>query len=154
MDVRYVNPFIEAVDDIFSTMLGSVVVRGTIALSNGMASPRSLVAFIALSGPVSGIVSLHLPSSTAIKIVNSLLDTDGLTVDDAVLDGIAELVNIIAGGAKAKLTDGSGPPADLGLPVVVRGARYQADPTVKSKWLEIPFTSGLGPFCLRVALEG
>ena len=67
-------------------------------------------------------------------------------------DTIAEIVNIVAGGAKAKLS-GDGPPMELSLPSVVRGTKVDIDFPSKSVWLEVSFESSLGPFYVRITLE-
>ncbi len=74
-------------------------------------------------------------------------------MDDTVSDAIAEMVNIVAGGAKAKLNLGGGAPLDLSLPTVVRGNSYNVDYPSGSVWLEVPFDSDLGSFRLRVTFE-
>jgi chemotaxis protein CheX len=74
-------------------------------------------------------------------------------VDDTVKDGVAELVNIVAGGAKAKFVQGEGRPIQLSLPTVVRGNSYTVDYPSCSAWLDVPFSSELGPFSLRVTFE-
>jgi chemotaxis protein CheX len=74
-------------------------------------------------------------------------------VDDTVSDAIAEMVNIVAGGAKSKLSGDDRPPIDLSLPTVVRGNSYNVDYPSGSIWLEVPFNSELGSFTLRVTFE-
>jgi len=67
--------------------------------------------------------------------------------------GMGEMVNIVAGGAKVKLHKGEHTPIDLGLPTVVRGHSYMVAYPSHSIWLDVPFTSELGPFNLRVNFE-
>ena len=133
-------------------MLSSKAERGKIEVSDGSAGPRSLVAIIGMSGPVEGAVSLQLPTNTAVAIVNQLLGTNQHVIDDTITDGVAELVNMIAGGAKAKLTTDDGKPIDLTMPKVVRGDRQNTDQSSKDVWLKVPFTSELGEFSLNVSL--
>ena len=154
MKIEYINPFIESVYSLFETMLGSKAKRGDVALAKeGENDPRHIMALIGLSGPARGMVSLSFPSSTALNMVNRLLGSDSADVDDAVSDAVAELVNIVAGGAKAKFPTGNGPLIELSLPTVVRGSSYSVDYPSGSVWLEVPFTSDLGPFTLRVTFE-
>ncbi len=155
MKVEYINPFIESVFELFSTMLGGAARRGDIGLAKD-GDPASntcdIVAIIGLSGPARGIVSLGFPVDTALAMVNKLLGTETTTMDDTVSDAVAELVNIVAGGAKAKFSVGE-TPIDLSLPTVVRGKNYNVDYPSQSVWLEVPFESDLGPFTLRVTFE-
>ncbi len=152
--VEYINPFIESVYELFSTMLNSRAVRGVVGVARGdSANPREIMSLIGLSGPARGMVALSFPVGTALAMVNHLLGTETRVVDDTVSDAIAEMVNIVAGGAKAKLASADGPPIDLSLPTVVRGNSYDIDYPSGSVWLEVPFTSNLGPFSLRVTFQ-
>jgi chemotaxis protein CheX len=83
-------------------------------------------------------------------MVGRMLGSEIRVVDDTIKDGVAELVNIVAGGAKSKLNADHSTPIDLSLPTVVRGNSYTVDYPSQSVWLDIPFTSDLGPFNLRV----
>lgn len=152
MKVEYINPFIESVYDLFGTMLSAKVKRGDIGVGSGEGNPRDLMAMIGLSGPARGMVALAFPVDTALTMVNRLLGTETRVVDDSVSDAMAELVNIVAGGAKAKFPI-DGPPIDLSLPTVVRGNSYNIDYPTGSVWLEVPFESELGGFLLRVTFE-
>ncbi len=153
MKVEYINPFIESTYDLFTTMLSSKAVRGDVGLAGEKANPKDIMGLIGLSGPARGMVALAFPVDTALNMVNRLLGMEISAVDDTVSDAIAEMVNIVAGGAKAKLNIGEGPPIDLSLPTVVRGSNYNVDYPSGSVWLEVPFDSDLGTFTLRVTFE-
>ncbi len=153
MKVEYINPFIEATYDLFTTMLGARATRGDVGLAKDQANPRHIMALIGLSGMARGMVALSFPLDTALNMVNQLLGTDIKVLDDTVSDAIAEMVNIVAGGAKAKLNTGDEEPIDLSLPTVVRGNSYNIDYPSGSIWLEVPFDSDLGSFSLRVTFE-
>ncbi len=153
MKVEYINPFIESVYELFSTMLGSKVERGQIGISTGANNPRDIMAIIGLSGPARGSVALSFPTQTALNMVGKLLGIETRIIDETVSDGVAEIVNIVAGNAKAKMTKDGGTPIDLSLPTVLRGNDFRVDHPSQSVWLEVPFTSDLGAFCLRVTFE-
>ncbi len=153
MKVEHINPFIESTYELFSTMLSSKAIRGDIGVAKAETNPRDIMALIGLSGPARGMVALSFPISTAINMVNRLISSDIKVMDDTVSDAIAEMVNIVAGGAKAKLKIDSAEPMDLSLPTVVRGSNFNIDYPSGSVWLEVPFTSDLGSFSLRVTFE-
>ncbi len=154
MKVEYINPFIESVVEVFGTMLETDVARGDVGVSrSGSSNPRDIMALIGLSGPARGTVALSFPTATALALVRKLLGMETAVVDDTVSDGVAEIVNMVAGSAKAKLTSGGGPPIDLSLPTVVRGRNFEVEYPTKSVWLEVAFQSSLGDFSLRVTFE-
>src|SRR5690242_12755875 len=104
MKADLVNPFIESVYELFSTMLSSNAVRGEIKLSDGKKHPAEIMALIGFSGVVKGTVGLALPTDTCHAMIIRLLGHDADISDETVSDTIGELVNIIAGSAKAKIS--------------------------------------------------
>ncbi|MBE7558540.1 chemotaxis protein CheX [bacterium] len=152
MKAEYVNPFIEAVYELFSTVLSTEVKRGELGIVQEMGQPRDITALIGFSGPARGMAALSFPVTTALSMVSRVRGTETRVVDESVMDFVAELVNAVAGIARARLAK-SGAPIDLALPTVVRGVRYAVDYPSQSHWLDVPFASALGPFRLRVTLE-
>lgn len=153
MHARHINPFIEAVYEFFKIMLQGKVERGPIGVASGDARPSDILAVIGISGPTRGTMSLGFPTPTALAIVGRILSMPPERVGDTVSEGVAEVVNIVAGSAKAKLNAGNENPIDLSLPTVVRGENYNVQYPSKSVWIEVPFRSDLGEINLRVTFE-
>lgn len=153
MIAQLLNPFIESVYSLCSTMLNCDVERGQPALAGFTPIHGDITALIGLSGPTRGTVALSFPHLTAHAMVGRLLQVDAEEAMDSVSDGVAELVNIVAGGAKAKLSEAGGDVVNLGLPTVIRGGNEILDFPRHSTWLDVPFRSDLGPFNLRVSFE-
>jgi chemotaxis protein CheX len=156
MKVEYINPFVESVCDLFSTMLAAKVTRGTVEMadSGGQGQSSEITGLIGWSGPARGTLALALPESTAMALASRLLGIEYTTMEDDVLDAVSEILNIIAGGAKAKLSESQGlGTIDLSLPTVICGARYDVQYPSQTNWIEVPFTSDLGSFGIRVTFE-
>lgn len=152
--VEHINPFVEAVNEIYRSMLDDVQVsRGTPRLLDKNAKPREIMGLIGISGAARGAVVICLPQRTAQAIVRKILDEDVGHIASLVVDGVAEFVNMIAGYAKAQLKSDDGPPLELGLPTVIQGADFTLDSKSGSIWIEIEFQSALGPFELRLLFE-
>jgi len=148
VNVNYINPFIEAVDSVFNTMLSVRPKRNGVKVSNEQSDTPSLTSLVGLSGQVSGVVALRFPPETALSLAGRMLGTEMPKVNDEVIDAISELVNMVAGSAKAKFDHD--PPLELGLPTVVEGAGYKLKYPSKSVWLEVAFTSDAGAFSMEV----
>ncbi|MCC7492809.1 MAG: chemotaxis protein CheX [Fimbriimonadaceae bacterium] len=153
MNVKLINPFIESVYELFATMLNCGVSRGDVTLSKLGGDPKHLVALIGLSGPARGTVALSLPVDTSLQLTGRLLGPVPTEVNDDVADAVAEMANMIAGSAKAKLGADTGTPINLGLPTVVTGSDYKVVYPSDTVWLDVPFQSELGQFSLRVTFE-
>jgi len=154
MKVEYINPFVESVYDLFTTMLGCEAKRGDISMTRKNDPPsQSVVAIIGLSGSVCGCVTMVFPARTAIHVAHRLLGCQIDELNQDVMDAVSEMINIVAGGAKAKLNGDQDKPANLSLPTVIQGADYKIQHPSWSVWLDIPFESQLGPFNLCVSIE-
>jgi chemotaxis protein CheX len=153
MKLEHINPFIASVEKLFSTMLSSKARHGTIGMADGVGGRYQLTSLIGLSGKARGTVSLSFPNETAIEAAKRLVMADSTEVDKTVIDTVAEMANIVAGGAKAKFVKGDEEPIELSLPYVIRGNNFKVIYPSDSVWLEIPFESDLGPFSMRLTFE-
>ncbi len=153
MKAEHVNPFIESVYELFSTTLNATVEKGEPEVLWEPPQNSDIVALIGLSGPARGTVALSFPVGTALTMVGRMVGNEVRIVDDTVKGGVEELVNIVVGIAKEKLNNGSDAPVELSLPTVVRGTNYKVDYPTRTAWLEVPFTSELGPLTLRITFE-
>lgn len=148
MDVSYINPFVEAVGAVFGTMLGVFPKRNALKVSTSAPSGERLTSLIGITGRMHGCVALSFPPPTALGLTSRMLGSEYADINDEVIDAISEMVNMVAGSAKAKFE--MDPPLQLGLPTVVQGAGYRVKYPSKSVWLEVPFTSEAGDFSLEV----
>jgi CheY-specific phosphatase CheX len=153
LDVRFINPFVAGVSDVFTKVLGAWARREAPRLSRDAVPDENLAAFIGLSGPVRGAVTLVLPVRTGLAVVQRMLGTPVTPDSPDLADGLAEVVNMIAGGAKARLAAEATGPIDLGLPSVIRGHQFSVCYPSHTVWLEIPFDTQLGGCQLRITLE-
>lgn len=148
VDVTYINPFVESVFTVFETMLNVEPQREPLKISSQNGDDSQITALIGISGTVHGVVALRFPNATALSFASRMLGSEMSVVNDEVVDAVSELVNMVAGSAKAKFN--TDPPLELGLPTVVEGTGYKLKYPSKSVWLEVPFTSDAGPFSIEV----
>ena len=73
-------------------------------------------------------------------------------VTETVPEGMAVLVEMVTGDAKARFYQEDRKPIDLNLMNVIRGGEF-INFLPDDLWLEIPFTRDLGPFSLRVSFS-
>ena len=148
MDVSYVNSFIQAIDGVFATMFSLKPKRTGLQVNHGAPTGTLITSLVGISGEVSGVVALRFPPSTALKLAGKLLGSEPNEINDEVTDAVAELVNMVAGSAKAKFE--CDPPLQLGLPTVVYGTGYKLRYPSKSVLLDVTFDSDAGEFTLEV----
>ena len=150
MRAEYVNPFLKASINLFKEYLGLQAVAGKPHLLGDPQDLDAVSAIIGLAGDTRGAVVLSFSRETAMRIVSKMAGQEYKMLSNEVLDGVGELINIIAGNAKQGLLDFR---IEISLPGVVTGNSY------KIRWPEgipvvsIPFTTELGPFTVNVSLK-
>ncbi|MCA9408225.1 MAG: chemotaxis protein CheX [Candidatus Omnitrophica bacterium] len=81
-----------------------------------------LIASIGFTGSIEGTFSISLPDSSACKIVSRMINAEIAKVDNDVVDGIAEQINMIAGGVKMKMKE-TEDDFDISIPTIILGNR-------------------------------
>ena len=91
--------FAEAVPDVFCTMTGL-----TIDLSDNVVLSANITGVMMLLGEQNALLTLSLTKEDALKVISAMSGTDAAQLNDTDLyDGVAELINMIAGRAKAAM---------------------------------------------------
>lgn len=107
-------------------------------------------ALIGLAGETTGAVVLSFSRETAIRIISILSGKQHTALSNEVLDGVGELVNIIAGNAKRDLL---GFRIMISLPGVLVGDSYRIKWPQGIPVITIPFDADVGAFTVNVSLK-
>lgn len=149
MDVRYINPFITAIKNVFSTM-----VHTQVTIAKPLLRPRDICSadvsgVIGLSGDVTGAVVLSFPEDVACAVASKFAGLE-LSIDHPdFVDAIGELANMVAGNAKK---DFNGINVSISLPSVICGAGHVVSQSGATPQLIIPCKTDIGSFYVEVAL--
>lgn len=152
MNIRYILPFIEAVQGAFSQLF-NLQPR---ALTPYLARKEEVLdwdisGIIGLAGEARGLVVLSFPSGLAQELTSILAGDIKTSLDDDVTDTVGEVVNIIAGNAKKGMEEFH---LQISLPTIVLGSHHHvAWPSGPVPVITIPFTTARGHFSLSVGLE-
>ena len=96
----------EATNEVFSTMLMMEVKTQDSFVKDEKNVSTDLISSLHFFGDqYMGKIAIFSSAAVACNIANSMLGTDTTVVNDEIKDGMGELVNMIAGVAKVKLTD-------------------------------------------------
>lgn len=151
MNVEYINPFIESLDNFFKVKLKSMVQRGDVGVSKGEVNVRDFCAYLGYNGSVQGIVTILIPVNTALKIASVFEKQQIVVVDDTVTTHLANMVQAIAILAKSSFPDaGAGIKATNA--VVCRASEF-IEKYPGGVWLQMPFETDFGDLILRVSLK-
>jgi chemotaxis protein CheX len=142
LDLHHINPFIEATVETIRQMAGmDCVCTGVTARVDG--STRGFISgTMGLSGSAEGFVALTFDDALARKIVCRMLQVQpGEETEDDIRDAVGELMNMIAGRAKAELinTDHS---FHLSLPTAIVGGPHTVGKIRGVPVVVIAFTAG------------
>ena len=152
MNIRYILPFIEAVEGAFDQLfhlqpqaLTPYLVRKEEILD------WDISGIIGIAGEAKGLVVLSFPSALARDLTTQLTGEPKEELDEDVTDTVGELVNIIAGNAKKGLEEFR---LLISLPSIVQGHSHQVTwPSGPVPIITIPFSTPRGHFSLSVGLE-
>lgn len=149
MDVKYINPFVNAVKNLFNTMINVPFKLGKPSLKKSNEPEHEISGIIGLSGTVSGCVVINLSKAIALQLVSALIGDEVTELDDDCTDAIGEIANMIAGNAK---TDFPSSGTTISVPSVVIGKHKVSYPS-GLPIISIPCITDKGELVIEVALK-
>jgi chemotaxis protein CheX len=150
MKAEYINPFLVASMHLFKKYLGIEVTAGKPRLLEDPHNLEEVTGIIGLAGETMGAVVLSLSRDAAINVISQFSGKKYNALTNEVLDGVGEMVNIIAGNAKADLHAFQ---ISISLPGVIVGSSSKIHWPEGVPVLSIPFKSELGDFSVNVSLR-
>lgn len=155
---NFSQDFIDTTHEVFSTMAameveskGVIEIGGT-AETKDITSCMDITGILGFSGGRKGCILVSLPESCALSAVGGMLGIEFDSIDADVRDGVSELVNMIAGGAKTKLQN-KGMSFELSIPNTVVGQSHQITAPANTKRTRLEFGSPAGDFFIEVYLK-
>ncbi|MFT3684225.1 MAG: chemotaxis protein CheX [Phycisphaerales bacterium] len=149
MDVRYINPFVESVRSVFSTMIKIDVELGKPRLTDPHAV-ADISGIIGMSGDVVGAVVLSFPAPVAKIVVGKFACADYPLESPDFADALGEIVNMISGAAKAKF---DGKNVSISTPSVVVGNGHTVTRPTRAVGITLPCKVYCGEFTIDVAIR-
>ena len=129
----------EATNEVFTTMLGIELQQYDAYIDT--ASPPAgdgIHSFVGLAGSWVGTGSVSCTSAFACKISSQFLMAEYTSVNEDVLDAIAEITNMIIGNVKTLLEVDLGP-MGLSIPTVIFGRNFGSRTAGTFEWSVVPF---------------
>ncbi|MBP7936762.1 MAG: chemotaxis protein CheX [Phycisphaerae bacterium] len=149
MDVRFINPFIGSVKNVFKTMLATDIIVSKPVIKEHDEANADVSAVIGLSGDASGCVVLSFPTRTAAAAASKFAGAEMDEKNPDFADALGELANMVAGHAKANL---EGLNLSISLPSVIIGKEHTVSQSRIAPRLSLPCDSSLGRFAVEVVL--
>ncbi len=151
MNVKFLNPFLEAINEVLKAETGSITEKGDLKLDKAPYITDDITVIIALVGAIEGMVMYSLDNDTAIKLVSKMMGDDISEFNSLVQSGVAELGNVITGRASVKLSQ-TGFDATISPPTLVIGRGSQIT-TLDFPRLVVPLSTDFGKVTVQLALR-
>ena len=110
---------------------------------------KGIICSIGMTGSLEGTIALSLSVSDACRLVAKMLGMETLEMSNDVIDGVGEIINMIAGGIKLKLSN-TEYHFEIGIPSAVQGQGLKISSIEDSKTLSKGFSCEDIVFCLLV----
>ncbi len=137
-----------ATREIFQIMLG-------VQLQSVTADPpvvADVTVIVGFSGQWRGVFGLHCQAATACRLASILVGAETDEFDERVLDGVAEIANMVAGSFKSRIPSLS-ENSLLSVPSVMRGADYHRYSASGGEHLEMSLSCEGSPLWLTLDLR-
>ncbi len=151
MDVKFLNPFLEAAFVVLQSELGMDAERGELSLERSAATADDISVLISIVGEVVGMVLYSLSEHTALAIVSKILEQPFDEFDELAQSGIGELGNVITGQAGQRVAK-LGFDVNISPPTMILGKGTLIS-TLDFDRLVVPLRTELGALNIHLALR-
>jgi chemotaxis protein CheX len=150
MDPNYIKPFIASIQNVFSTMMQLEVQTKAPFLRVDNNPDLDVSGVIGMSGDVTGSVVLSFPQGTAENLVALFSGQKADMGSPEFADAIGELVNMVAGGAKAMFKNRK---CSISTPSVIVGKNHRIAQQSDVPCIVIPCTTNCGDVHILIAIK-
>jgi chemotaxis protein CheX len=151
MNVKFMNPFVEAATEVLLAEANAPTTRGSLSLQKSALTSDDVTVLISLVGQVQGVVLYGLSTKTALALVSRMMGQEFSEFDGLAQSGVAELGNVITGRATIKLAE-TGFVSNISPPTLIHGKSVTIS-TLDFARIVVPLTSELGDIVVHLALR-
>lgn len=150
MDASMISPFVNAIQNVFSTMFQLPVEVGEPSIKTDRKATHDVSGIIGVSGEMVGTIVLSMPRDAASSIVTLFTGMNIETDSPDFADAVGELINMISGNAKAEFQRKN---VSITCPSVVIGAGHTIALQSGTPCVLIPCTTDCGEVVLEVGIR-
>ncbi len=151
MNVDYINPFVESIDNILKTMASMWCHHERPYLKKDHKPLGVVTGLIPMTGDeVSGSLAISLSEPVILMIVSRMLGEEITEMNDDCYDLTGELTNMLSGGSRRILWK-KGYQFEMSQPIVLRSDQ-EVKHLTEAPVIIIPFDTQAGAFFIEIAL--
>ncbi|WP_028292847.1 chemotaxis protein CheX [Oceanobacter kriegii] len=152
MNVEYINPFVETINNILATMAQLSCEYSKPYVKDGDVALGVVTGVIPMEGEtVKGSLAISFSEGAIVKISSNMLGEEVLGFDETCRDLTGELTNMLSGGARKLLWE-KGFDFEMATPELLTGEDLIAH-SVAGPVMVIPFDTKAGPFFIEVVFN-
>lgn len=153
MKAEYLNCVMAGVIDVISQCFHVECKKGEPYIYNNEININHLSAVIRMAGDKQGAFIIALSEDDAKKMASALIMEEKQFLDKDVMDAMGEIINMISGSAKGRLTE-LGFTFKLSTPTFVLGKGTRLFTDVEyAPYICVPFITSVGEFTIQVSLR-
>ncbi|MEW6503794.1 MAG: chemotaxis protein CheX [Chloroflexota bacterium] len=151
MNVKFLNPFVEAAYEVLRAETGMEISRGELRLEQGMYVTDDVTVILSLVGAVEGTVFYSMNRSAAVRFASIMMGEALVELNGLAQSGIAEIGNVITGRASMKLSE-NGYESNISTPSLILGKGASIS-TLDYPRLVVPLVTDAGSVEIHLALR-
>ena len=152
MNVKYINPFLNATINVIKTMAFTETKPGKPFLKKDQNAMGDVTGVIGLSGDVTGSMSITFEEETIKHIIANMFGEPVKEINDEVRDAVGELTNMISGDAR-RMLQAEGVTLESAIPSIITGRAHTITHIAKGPIIAIPFETETGKFVVEFTLK-
>ena len=152
MDVKLVNPFINATINVLETMAFMTVDAGKPYLKKDDVAIGDVSGILGLTGVANGTIAVTFEEKCILAIVSNMFGETMSELNSEIADAVGELTNMISGQARRELGE-MGRVLKAAIPSVVTGRGHNIIHFTNGPKIAIPFETNNGKFTIEVCFE-
>lgn len=152
MDVKLVNPFINATINVLETMAFIAVDAGKPYVKTDNLAVGDVSGVLGLTGIANGTIAVTFEEKCILTVVSNMFGETMSELNNEIADAVGELTNMISGQARRELEQ-IGKVFKAAIPSVVTGRNHSIIHYSDGPKIAIPFSTGNGNFTIEVCFE-
>lgn len=153
MNVEFINPFLQSLVNVISTMANMQLTPGKPKLKTDNLAKGDVSGLIGMIGPqTKGSMSISFDQKLILEIMQNMLGENPGKINEEITDLVGEITNMVTGGAKNMLGS-KGYEFEMATPMVVSGAGHTISHKANGRKIIMPFTSPYGHAHIEICFE-
>jgi len=151
VDVKFLNPFVQAAVEVLKTEVDANAIRGDILLQKSSLTSDDITVLINLIGDIYGVVMYGMSTTTCLNLVSKIMGQDFMEFNSLAQSGVAELGNVISGQATIRFSE-AGYKSNISTPTVLNGNGVEIS-TLDFPRIVVPLDTKFGTVTVHLALR-